>query len=429
MTWICGRRDLPAPLPSSWPTAQERVSIANTAIHHGKVSTTLRSNDPSPFIVSNKTAQDVILHNNLRKPEKHCHMLTNSLTNANGVEWQRQRPAIQRMFGSAKVSRDAAMDAAVKRALEYMTCGSHDIRSLCFHCAVSAMECAVFGVEGTKVREPLQALFLTTLEPIRGNAGKSADLEAAVRDCISMLHPEDCLAYKLRELEKDGILMHEEVIANCSSIFLAGTQTISTTLVGALAHTAECPQLQEESDMNAKAIVTETLRILPPVGSLPRCPMDKAFEIRTLGQESVCIQQGQVFLVDLLALAHVGNDESSWKFCPGRLQGSAAPWGLGKRQCPAGILSVSCISAILEALVHSGLRWTLAKKEDRVGEQGRCGWVASVSYQPTLVYPKPILLHFTSPKQAKDDDTVQAACHHAVSNAYIDHHAESTDYI
>ena len=104
MTWICGRRDLPAPQPSSWPTAQERVSIANTAIHLGKVSTTLRSNDPSPFIVSSKTAQDVILHNDLRKPEKHCHMLTNSLTNANGADWQRQRPAIQRMFGSAKAA-------------------------------------------------------------------------------------------------------------------------------------------------------------------------------------------------------------------------------------------------------------------------------------------------------------------------------------
>ena len=287
------------------------------------------------------------------------------------------------------------MDAAIQRALGEITCGVHDMRVLCLHIAVSAMERAVFGMEGTKVKKPLQALFLLTLEPIRGNAGKSADLEAAVRDCVSMLQPEDCLAYKLQELENNGILMHEEVISNCSSFLLAGTQTISTTLVGALAHTAECPQLQEESKMNAKAIVTEILRILPPVGSLPRCPMDREFEIKVPRQESLCVQQGGVFLIDLVALAHAGKDESSWKFCPGRTQGLAAPWGLGKRECPAGILSVCCIAATLEALVHSGLQWTLAKNEDRAGEQGKGGWITSVSYQPTLVYPKPILLHFT----------------------------------
>jgi cytochrome P450 len=376
---ICGgacREDIST--APTFPTAVQRVAAASKALQAGNVTMTMSSDDQTILIVSAETAKQVLCHNQqLHKPGKHNKLLLSALTNANGDVWKRQRPAIQRAFGGAKASRQAAVDAAVKCARSAITAGNLDARDVCLVIAVTAMTNAVFGDEGVKVKQPLKALFRPTLEPIRGDVGISNALEQVVRDCTSTLREDsDSLAAKLLKLEVDGVLTREEVIGNCHSALLAGTQTISTTLLGALAHMAEHPELQQESTSSSKndtrAIVTETLRILPPVGALPRRAVDRALEIHSSSYDA-SVPQGEIFLIDLVSLAHAGNGESSWTFCPGgKSSGTAAPWGLGDRQCPAGILSVAVIVAVLDALISSGLRWTLAN-EDIVGERGASG--------------------------------------------------------
>jgi cytochrome P450 len=399
MTWICGCQDNADATALTCPTALQRVSAAATDIKSGAVAVRSRTHHQVINVLSSETAKQILQNKDLHnKPHKQSPLLKYSLTNANGNDWKRQRPAVQRALGGAKGARQAAVDAAVQCALNVTTAGTHDARDLCLTIAVAAVVCAVFGNEGMEVAGPLKAIFGSNLAAKRVGMGKETEnLDHAVRNCVNCVTADDCLAVRLRHLEVDGVLVRDEVVGNCHSALLAGTQSICTTLTGALAHMAEHPQQQqeEESKRNSRAIVTEALRILPPVGSLPRCPVrGNNSEINSALRMSV--EEGDMVNVDLLALAHAScNNESTWKFCPGRSQGSAAPWGLGDRHCPAGTLSVMCISAVLEALSASRLRWTLANDEDRVGPIGTSGWMASVCYQPTLVYPRPLLLCFT----------------------------------
>lgn len=128
--------------------------------------------------------------------------------------------------------------------------------------------------------------------------------------------------------------------------------------------------------------------------------------------------------MDILSMAHNTmtsendtNNDSTWKFCPHqkitsrgnededsgagnntRKTGRASyPWGFGDRICPAGNLSVSCISAVLESLVtKEQWSWRLSKPADgSVGQKLKGtqeGWLKMVSYEPTLTYPNPLYL-------------------------------------
>jgi hypothetical protein len=239
-------------------------------------------------------------------------------------------------------------------------------------------------------------------------------------------------------------LTFDEVVCNCHSALLAGIQSIATILTGALAHLAEHHEYQEQcrteaftktTTFFAKSIVNETIRILPPVATLPRQFVCPSHQLKYPGQQSlVSIGTTQLSTakrthIDILAIAHstannikestsLKSEFSTWKFRPsGKVSKSdqgrqslkpsldpmvpkrpdknacAAPWGLGSRSCPAGALSVEVIAEVLQELTRSTYEWTFWNPAEHVTcPTGRNGWVSQVSYQPTLCYPQPLLL-------------------------------------
>jgi cytochrome P450 len=429
------------------PTAVQRAAAAKSAREQGYV-TLPSKRDPvethyllCPAIAKNLLEQheyDSRSNNHhklalLRKPCKENSLLSHSLTNSNGADWSRQRPLVQRAFGrDAKSSRKNAVDAAIRATSHFLeskftnstnssSCRVVDVREMALAVAIEAIVTAVFGEQSVnhRVKECLQARFDPTLRPVRG--GDSKNLPGSVQELgniVSQLVSKmaqndsrvDCLASSLLEFEAkddakadfDGsscLLSRDEVISNCHSALTAGTQTICTTLCGALAHMAERPDLQDDKrSVHTRDVTMETLRILPPVASLPRCPLYHDLEIRGLDKEKPAIlHPGDTLIIDLLAFAHAnGEGDESWRFDPVHNKlGSAAPWGLGERRCPAGALSVDCISSVVTKILEDGYRWNFCNMEkDSVGETGQNGWVQSVSYTPTLTYPNPLFVTF-----------------------------------
>jgi len=237
-------------------------------------------------------------------------------------------------------------------------------------------------------------------------------------------------------------LTRDEVVGNAHSAMLAGTQTICTTIAGAFSHLAEHENIQSNlrlssdncNSLKIKDVVMETLRILPPVAGLPRVAKNCDLNMTKLdttpcgtsefaytykdSRHSGCpiARKNQVMVVDLLAFAHAQPDmrdldttstnsacndlPTSLKFDPiNKLTKSQAqPWGVGRRKCPAGIISVECIGAVIERVLREGITWKFADPIDCVGEGnstcGGDGWIASISYCPTLKYSRPIRIIF-----------------------------------
>jgi Cytochrome P450 len=242
---------------------------------------------------------------------------------------------------------------------------------------------------------------------------------------------------------KEQYLTFDEIVCNCHSALLAGIQSIATILTGALAHLAEHYEYQEQcrieaftktSKMFAKSIVNETIRILPPVATLPRtfkCPSHQQECPRKKSGISIgtaLLSTDNIIQIDILAMAHsntssksssIDPEFSSWKFCPSggvsisnsgrhspkqsidpmvpkRSNGNtprAAPWSLGSRSCPAGMISVEVIAEVLQELTRSTYTWSFWDPTENVtSPTGRNGWISQVSYRPTLCYPLPLFL-------------------------------------
>eukprot|EP00957_Ditylum_brightwellii_P200144 15258059-Ditylum_brightwellii.AAC.1 len=208
---------------------------------------------------------------------------------------------------------------------------------------------------------------------------------------------------------------------------MAGTQTVCTTIVGAMLHLAEDARMQEhlkQGNIAGKDIVKETLRILPPVAGLPRLPTECDLELEyctakmsSSSERAEVIQKcpipkNHLIVVDLVAFAHSQQQQpikedikeqqshliqqDTLKFDPlQKCKSEAQPWGIGRRKCPAGIISVECISEVLEAMAKGGITWTFQDAKDCVGLEHCGGWMQSISYCPTLCYSLPIYLEFT----------------------------------
>jgi cytochrome P450 len=306
-----------------------------------------------------------------------------------------------------------------------------DVRQLSLTIAARAMCVAVVGVDKGKVLEaPLKGLFLPSLLSDRGEEAKvfTHQLHQLLYGIVNVETPGNATLVQSL-LQTEPSLSRPEIVSNAHSALLAGTQTISTTIAGALMHLAERPDLQSSESFSGRAAVLETLRVLPPVASLPRIPTDSELTLKRIGSNedhdtsTRTVQRGDMFLVDLLAMAHADNHgdgshsnqcDSTWKWMPPKgtsslapkessgsttttKKNAAAPWGMGKRQCPAGALSVACVAAVLETLVQStsGLQWRLADPtSNSVGSTGKHGWISHVIYKPTLGYPLPLQVMF-----------------------------------
>lgn len=397
---------------------------------------------------------------NLCKPIKPTRLLQHALTNANGDAWFRQRYCVSRAFAVPKPMRANCGKYAAEKMIEMIQsqspslCGSClgkrkndgikatlDVRYLAREVAAAAMIRMVFGAGYRQQHDMIDALrgmVLDTLELVRNHDDKRIDsiqrtkiLDALVREAINDIATDDssddanhCLGQRLLDFEKDGreqyYLTRDEVVSNAHSALLAGTQTISTTIAGALAHLAQMPDLQRNmhaGSLSGRAVVMETLRILPPVAGLPRVPKDSGLVLscqKNGGSASnlQCpVQKEQIMVVDLLAFAHAqpiidsndndsGNgsvsDIASLKFDPRKgKKGEEQPWGIGKRKCPAGIISVECISIILETMIERNFTWKFARpKKDMIDEAACRGWIESIVYRPTLQFNDEIRITF-----------------------------------
>jgi cytochrome P450 len=375
----------------------------------------------------------------LCKPNKPNPLLQNALTNVNLVDWKRQRPLVQRAMGH-RAARQQAAYTAREAALEFVTTKQIDARAMGLHVAIETMTVVIFSSHfADRVKCHFKKnLYLPTLLPNPSRASSRLELDGTVEEILSELKMKtatlegndgnpatttfSCLAVSLLEMEESTsqethreTLTRPEVISNCFSALLAGIQTIATTLTGSLAHLAELnedygmPDYEGDDEKKrkriAKLVCNETLRILPPVASLPRCPKVGGKKHESVAPKTVNVRANEIMLMDLLAFAHAQDhqhqDNQSWKFCcPATSRGNAgaAPFGLGERRCPAGALSVEAITAVLEGLMGA-YSWTLVNPvKDSVGSTGKEGWVGRASYQPTLVYPDAILLSFEEKK-------------------------------
>ncbi len=315
-----------------------------------------------------------------------------------------------------------------------------DVRILAREVAIHTMSRMVLGsIHGAndELIDSLRDMVTETLQPKRNEEQnletmKSVEkIDLSVRSAIEAVSKEidmgrnegDCLVSRLLFYERNEqpgkYLTRDEVVGNSHSALLAGIQTICTTIAGAISHLAENPQMQTNLKVgyiSGKDIVKETLRILPPVAGLPRIPIDcdlvfehssmRSNSENTVNSSKCFVAKDQLLVVDLLAFAHsqpsgmIENQSyvtlDSLKFDPSlKCKSQAQPWGIGKRKCPAGIISVECISAVLEGLATGGVTWTFTDTKDCVGLERCGGWMGSISYCPTLCYDSPIFVNFT----------------------------------
>ena len=390
---------------------------------------------------------------NLYKPTKPTRLLQHALTNANGDAWFRQRHCVSRAFAVPKSMRGDCGRYASEEMMKMIQqsqakpsrcgfCGvgnrnngiaksTLDVRHLAREVASVAMLSIVFGTMYGKQHEMIDALrgmILDTLELVRNHDDKARNkttrLDTLVRKAIKEIarnndsgNAQNCLVQRLLEYEKNGeeyYLTRDEVVSNAHSALLAGTQTICTTIAGALAHLAQMPNIQRDLKtglLSGRDIVMETLRILPPVAGLPRYPKNSGLILSSNKKEgsasnSQCpIKKGQMMIVDLLAFAHAQptkdsnenvSDFASLKFelRKGR-KSKEQPWGIGRRKCPAGVISVECISVLIETLIERNITWKFARpKKDMVDEAACGGWIESIVYCPTLQFNHEIQITF-----------------------------------
>lgn len=459
-----------APKPSFVidPSVAKSVLAAHE-LHLARADGSSSSSSSNVGESSAKNHQSASYYANLEKPTKPTRLLRDALTNANGDAWARQRNCVCRAFAVDKVARVSYANFAVEKALELIdeaitanrhrvtpllfiqrvvgrgnnSCrrcrGTVDVRAFSREVAIHAMVNIVFGEKGGNnetIVNSLREMIYDTLEPRRDEERSKESaivvkkLDGAVRGVFDHISTDSndadadernsCLAKRLllqynnkqTRGSETNYLTFDEVVGNAHSALLAGIQTISTTLAGALLHLAETPRLQkelkEEGSLSGKDVVHEMLRILPPVAGLPRKPVNWNLEIPTTsmsnsgGNESCTIKKGDLIIIDLLAFAHAQvspNGGSTLEFDPRKEEHTtqAAPWGMGKRRCPAGIISTEFISSVIEAIAKKDITWTLAnpKRDSVIGhQQNGMGWLDTISYRPTLSYSTCLLIRF-----------------------------------
>lgn len=380
---------------------------------------------------------------NLYKPPKPRKLLDCALTNVNGDVWKRQRYCISRAFAVPKKIREKWSIFAAEKFLDILNKdqSSHsrgsggkkkllsvcsmkskkkgvDIRKVSKEVAVCTLLVAVLGEEcGTRKEliDALRLMFLDNLEP-RRDEESSLETKQIVTRIDTLIRcfidnvasapdqlQDDCLLQRLLRFEientsDDGhYLTRDEIVSNVFSALLAGSQTICTTITGVFCFLAGNNDLQLDLKIGKlipKNVVQEALRIFPPVAGLPRFAADCEL---TIAKNDIKIEfeKNQVFIIDLLAFAHSECNESL-EFHHGETTDSQAqPWGIGKRKCPAGIISLDCISKVLSSIANE-YTWTFLNEKTHFKDRyGSGGWIEDIQYRPTLQFPRELRLQFS----------------------------------
>jgi len=304
-----------------------------------------------------------------------------ALTAVNGDAWRAQRPLVAKALGGAPSRTSRAAAVAVAADMMARLRGTVDAREVGLRVGTACVVAAMVGRRDAVVEGAVAAIFAPSLARAHYRAlpaeGKRVDaaLRAAGDGGLLAALRQECAAAGF----DDGV-----AVDNAHRALLAGAQTIAATLCAALAFIAAHPP-QSQKNLDARAAVRETLRILPPVATLPR-------RVETRVDVGGGIARGAWVVGDLVACAH-GGDAMSLRYDPAarRSNGDAAPWGVGPRACPAGQLSTACVAAALEAL-DARATWRLARKRDGVGPDGTCGFLEPLVYARTLAFPRPVPL-------------------------------------
>ena len=304
-----------------------------------------------------------------------------ALTAVNGDAWRAQRPLVAKALGGAPSRTSRAAAVAVAADMMARLRGTVDAREVGLRVGTACVVAAMVGRRDAVVEGAVAAIFAPSLARAHYRAlpaeGKRVDaaLRAAGDGGLLAALRQECAAAGF----DDGV-----AVDNAHRALLAGAQTIAATLCAALAFIAAHPP-QSQKNLDARAAVRETLRILPPVATLPR-RVETRVELGGGG-----VARGAWVVGDLVACAH-GGDAASLRYDPGRsADGDAAPWGVGPRACPAGQLSTACVAAALEAL-DARATWRLARKRDGVGPDGTCRFLEPLVYARTLAFPRPVPL-------------------------------------
>ena len=320
-----------------------------------------------------------------------------ALTAVNGDAWRAQRPLVAKALGGAPSRTSRAAAVAVAADLMTRLRGTVDAREVGLRVGTACVVAAMVGCRDPALEGAVAAIFAPSLARAhyRATPAEGARVDAALRAAGETPADGARVESALRTAGDGGLLaaLRQECAAagfddgvavdNAHRALLAGAQTIAATLCAALAFGAAHPP---QKSLDARAAVRETLRILPPVATLPR-----RVETRVdLGGGGVT--RGAWVVGDLVACAH-GGDATSLRYDPGRsADGDAAPWGVGPRACPAGQLSTACVAAALEAL-DARATWRLARpKRDGPGPDGTCRFLEPLVYARTLAFPRPVPL-------------------------------------
>jgi cytochrome P450 len=237
--------------------------------------------------------------------KKRMSLLSHSLTQADGVDWNRQRPAVLAAIGggiavSANRHKQAARQAA-ELALELIDSDClDDVMDIALRVAARGIVAAVAGSteEITSKARKLEEILVSFQKYSRRNqhvnielvASLEEDLRHSVEDLVehyvqkmSSGSSEDEFTALLCRLLNQKALSRQEVTANTHSCLLAGVETTSLLIGAALLRLCSRPTLrdaardeiltiastpgQKRRSRLVGAIMTETLRVHPPVTS------------------------------------------------------------------------------------------------------------------------------------------------------------------
>ena len=254
----------------------------------------------------------------LGKPDKSLsgpigELLRHGLTNAPpGAEWRRQRSACEKALGSVgRLARlaDAFAVAAARDAVAALSpagTGSRevDLKPVIYASAARIMTLLVVGeAHAGTVADALLDVWrcgrVAVGEMDRGTAAtaarrlrvavSAAAAASAARDEVTDSNscpPNAPIETLLVELIRQPELTYADAESNAHSFILAGFETIAVVTLFALLHLAHdhaCQSAcvadaadvsQSESSPFVRAVIKETLRLYPPVLSLPRVVLD-----------------------------------------------------------------------------------------------------------------------------------------------------------
>ena len=328
----------PGPLQNRCAWAHEVVceQQKDHAMNNGRLM--VLNPETSSYILSLDNGTGILRKDDNTK--KRASLLSSSLTQSDGEDWQRQRPAVVAAIGGGitiqqKRHSCAAMQAAdLADTLAANVDGVPDVMDFSLRVAARGIVASVAGssddiIDHDKVLR-LEMLLVRFQKASRKRANYDAALARSLENELKLAINDVFDHYLANSKESstnsnvllDRLLQRkelskEEVIANVNSCLLAGVETTSILLGCALLRLANRPlvknatrreilglQSQGETTKRSKlisAIMKETLRIHPPVMGLPRV-----------------ISNPQVYLLDIIIHQHTSTLRHQHTHLPNR---------------------------------------------------------------------------------------------------------------